>query len=153
MHRLAFAGWNGSVLLRFLVAGFLGITLGVGASEAKSKRLDNETVDTAEFLAKDREAMFSGEQALPLSEFQYKWEAFAKQLDEKYSGFDVKLKTFGTDVRARKAFTHLLYMALRVQQKSALLPTPQELIGHHPFLQELMLEACRVIINRISTSE
>jgi hypothetical protein len=143
MHRLTFADWNPSCVWRLMVVGFLVIVLGVGGSEAKTKRLDNKIVDTAEFLAKDRESAFSGDKALPLSEFQYKWEAFVKQLDETYLGHKIKLTKFGTDVRLRKVFSHLLYLALRVQQKSALTPTPQELVGRHPFLQELMLDgAC-----------
>ena len=143
MARLAFSSRNSSAVWRFLVVGFLGILLGVGGSEAKTKRLDKEAVNTAEFLAKDRESAFAGQKALPLSEFQYKWEAFVKQLDETYLGHTVKLKKFGTDVRMRKVFSHLLYMALRVQQKSSLVPTPQEVVGRHAFLQELVLEgAC-----------
>lgn len=113
------------------------------AVEAKNKRLDKKIVATATELAKDREAHFAGDKAMSLEDFNAQWVDLVGQLDKEYEGHTVKLKTFGTDVAIRKGFTHLLYMALRVQQSSMAEPRVQDVISRHPFLQELTVEgAC-----------
>ncbi|MGA1197273.1 MAG: hypothetical protein ACO36I_12340 [Candidatus Latescibacterota bacterium] len=112
-------------------------------AEAKNKRLNNDLVETVTALAKDREDAFSGREAMTLEEFKTKWTAVIAALNEEYEGHTVKLKTFGTDVAARKGFSHLIYMALRVQQGTQLEPQIQDVISKHPFMQELTIEgAC-----------
>lgn len=112
-------------------------------ADAKNKRLDKKIVEAATVLAKDRESAFAGSEAMPLSDFKAQWAALVTQLDENYHTHTIKLKSFGTDVGIRKSFTHLLYMALRVQQKGELEPLVQDVISRHPFLQELTVEgAC-----------
>ena len=113
------------------------------SADAKNKRLDKDIVETATMLAKDREAAFAGSEAMPLSDFKTQWAVFVTQLDKEYHTHTIKLKSFGTDVGIRKSFTHLLYMALRVQQQGELEPLVQDVISRHPFLQELTIEgAC-----------
>jgi len=125
----------------FLCLLMLSVTVVV--ADAKNKRLDNDIVDTVTALAKDREDAFAGRTAMPLEEFKTKWVAVISALNEEYEGHTIKLKTFGTDVAARKGFSHLIYMALRVQQGTQLEPQIQDVIGKHPFLQELTVEgAC-----------
>jgi len=124
-----------------LVAGVLVLVISARCSEAKTKRLDKRTLKAAVALGKDREAAFAGEEAMPAEEFKERWTAFASQLNEAYGGHEVRLKKFGVDVGYRKGFTHLLYMALKVQTRGTLLSPPvQELVSEHTFLQELSLQ-------------
>ncbi|MDA0711359.1 MAG: hypothetical protein O3B73_14255 [bacterium] len=106
-------------------------------AEARDKMIDGKTADTAAKLANDREAAFSGDEAMPLEAFKSQWTAFANELNETFGGQTVKLKSFGNDVGIRKGFSHLIYMALRVQSGTELTPSAQDLIRQHPFLQEL----------------
>lgn len=109
--------------------------------EAKKKRLNDKILKEAVRLAKDREAKFSGEEAMDNEAFQAAWTAFATALDEEYAGHEVKLKKFGTDVRFRKSFSHVIYMGLRSQTRGLeLKPSAQQVVATHPFLQELILE-------------
>ena len=113
------------------------------SAEAKNKRLDKKIVATATELAKDREAHFAGSKAMSIEDFSSKWSELVAELDKNYEGHTIKLKTFGTDVASRKGFTHLIYMALRVQQKNASEHLVQDVISRHPFLQELTVDgAC-----------
>jgi hypothetical protein len=129
------------VIRLFLCAVMVSAT--AYSAEAKNKRLDKKIVEAATELAKDREAHFAGSKAMSLEEFGVQWTALVAELDKNYEGHTIKLKTFGNDVRTRKGFTHLLYMALRVQEKSTVEPLVQDVIGRHPFLQELTVEgAC-----------
>lgn len=122
---------------------FLMLSVTFAVADAKNKRLDNKIVEEVTSLAKDREDAFSGREAMPLEEFQSQWTALIAALNEEYEGHTIKLKTFGTDVAARKGFSHLIYMALRVQQNTHLEPQIQDVISKHPFLQELTVEgAC-----------
>jgi hypothetical protein len=108
---------------------------------AKRKKLNDEILKEVVKLAKDRESKFAGDAAMDNPTFQAAWKAFADRLDEEYAGHEVKLKKFGTDVRFRKGFSHILYMCLRSQTRSLeLQPTAQEVVANHPFLQELILE-------------
>ena len=112
-------------------------------ADAKTKRLDSKLVEFADVLAKDREASFMGEDAMPIADFQEKWTAFTKLLDKDYAEHTVKLRTFGADVQARKVFTHLIYLALRVAEKAHLDPSPALLVSRHTFLQDLTVSgAC-----------
>ncbi|MDP6039986.1 MAG: hypothetical protein QGG64_15650, partial [Candidatus Latescibacteria bacterium] len=95
--------------LRPLLVGVLGLVLVGGVVDAKTKRMDKTIVKTAEALAKDREAFFAGEDAMPVTDFQAKWTEFASVLDSEYHEHTIKLKTFGADVKVRKVFTHLMY--------------------------------------------
>lgn len=109
--------------------------------EAKQKRLNDKILKAATKLSKDREAKFSGESAMDDEAFQAGWKTFAEKLDAEFAGHPVKLKKFGTDVRYRKGFAHVMYLALRSQTRGLeLKPSAQELVSHHPFLQELVLE-------------
>lgn len=126
---------------RAIFVGVLGGLVLASGVEAKTKKLDKKIVDTAVSLGKDREAAFTREKAMSIEEFKENWQAFAQRLDETYAGHEIKLKTFGPDVRSRKGFTHLLYMVLKVQTAGTVLkPSVQELVAKHPFLQELILE-------------
>lgn len=136
----ALAGKRSALVAKSILIGCLGLLLFAGSVDAKSKKLDNRITKIAEDLAKDRELAFSGGKSMPLADFQQRWTAFAKQLDDEYAGYEIALKTFGTDVKQRNVFTHVMYMAFRVQQKSPLSPMPQEVVARHPFLQELMVE-------------
>ena len=127
-------------LMKPVLMGCLGLSLCVGMADARSKRLDNKITKLAEDLAKDRELAFSGGKAMPLEDFQEQWTAFAKQLNDNYEGYTIALRTFGTDVKQRNVFTHVMYMAFRVQQRSPLTPAPQEVVARHSFLQELMVD-------------
>lgn len=124
-----------SVLFSFLILAVCAST-----TDAKNKRLDKNLVEKATELAKDRENAFAGSEAMPMADFQKEWTALVKELDENYQGHTVKLKKFGTDVAIRKGFSHLIYMALRVQQNTELEPLVQDVIGRHPFMQELTVE-------------
>lgn len=127
---------------RFAVCILL-LSLTAVSADAKNKRIDKDIVNTATMLAKDRENAYAGSEAMPLAEFKAQWKTLVAQLDEEYEGHTIKLKSFGTDVAVRKGFTHLLYMALRVQQTGELDPLVQDVISRHPFLQELTIEgAC-----------
>lgn len=109
--------------------------------EAKRKRLKDDVLKQAITLAKDREAKFSGETAMDNEAFQEAWAVFTEKLNGDYAGHEVRLKKFGTDVRFRKGFAHVMYLALRSQTRGLeLKPTAQDVISKHPFLQELMLE-------------
>jgi hypothetical protein len=110
--------------LRPLLVGVLGLVLVGGVVDAKTKRMDGKIVKIADTLSKDREASFSGEEAMPVANFQEQWTALAKLVDEEYKDHTVRLKTFGNDVRTRKVFTHLMYMALRANQKKAKTANP-----------------------------
>ena len=108
---------------------------------AKQKKLSDQILKEAVSLAKDRESKFSGETAMDNEAFQAAWKAFADRLSADYAGHDVQLKKFGTDVRFRKGFTHIMYMGLRSQTRGLdLQPSAQEVVASHPFLQELVLE-------------
>jgi len=129
--------------LRTLLVGVLGLVLVGSVADAKTKRIDNKIVRIAETLSKDREASFAREEAMPVADFQEQWTALAKLIDESYKDHTVVLKTFGNDIKTRKVFTHLMYMALRVNQKAPLSPSPEEFISRHGFLQELTVDgAC-----------
>ena len=92
-------------------------------------------------LGKDREKKFAGEQAMDNEGFQAAWSSFAEKLNKEFAGHEVRLKKFGTDVRYRKGFTHVMYMALRSQVRGVeLKPSAQEVVAGHSFLQELILE-------------
>jgi hypothetical protein len=94
--------------------------------EAKKKRMKDDILKVAVRLGKDREAKFSGEKA---------------KLDADYAGNEIKLKKFGSDVRFRKGFAHLMYIALRSQTRGMeLKPAAQVVVSRHAFLQGLMLE-------------
>ena len=123
-----------------ILIGCLGLFLCLSPVDAKTKKLDDKITEQAEALAKDREAAFTGEKAMSAADFQKSWTEFAKVFDGEYAGHTVELKTFGTDVRSRKVYTHFMYNAFRMQQKSVLNPSPQEFVVRHPFLQELMTE-------------
>ena len=120
------------------IACLLILSLG---TEAKQKRLNEKILKEVVKLSKDREAKFSGEAAMDNEAWLAGWKEFAEHLDAEFAGEKVKLKRFGTDVRFRKGFAHLLYMGLRSQTHGLeLKPTTQELVGRHTFLQELILE-------------
>ena len=129
--------------LRPLLAGVLGLVIVGSAAGASITRIDKKIVKTADILAKDREASFGGADAMPVTDFQTQWTEFANSLDREYQEHKINLKTFGEDVQVRKVFTHLMYMALRVNQNANLSPAPEELISRHGFLQELTVDgAC-----------
>ncbi len=109
--------------------------------EAKKKRLNDKILKEAMDLGKDREKKFAGEQAMDNEGFQAAWSSFAEKLNKEFAGHEVRLKKFGTDVRYRKGFTHVMYMALRSQVRGVeLKPSAQEVVAGHSFLQELILE-------------
>ena len=108
--------------------------------EAKKKRLKDNILKEAVVLGKDREKKFAGEKAMANAEFQASWTSFIKHLDAEYLGHEVALKKFGSDVRFRKSFTHLMYISLQSQTRGIELePTAQLVVSKYPFLQELML--------------
>ena len=118
----------------------LMLTMITSVADAKNKRLENKVVETATLLAKDREAFFSHSEAMPVVDFMVQWVALVADLDKNYQGHTFELKRFGKDVAIRKGFSHLIYMALRIQQKFDLEPLVQDVISRHPFLQELTVE-------------
>ncbi|MEE2753459.1 MAG: hypothetical protein VX910_05710 [Candidatus Latescibacterota bacterium] len=92
-------------------------------------------------LGKDREKKLAGEKAMSNGVFQDNWATFVDHLDQNYLGHDVSLKKFGTDVRFRKGFAHLMYVSLRSETRGLELdPSAQSVVGKYPFLQELMLQ-------------
>ena len=109
--------------------------------EAKKKRLNDKILKEAMDLGKDREKKFAGEQAMDNEGFQAAWSSFAEKLNKEFVGHEVRLKKFGTDVRYRKGFAHVIYMALRSQIRGVeLKPSAQDVVASHSFLQELILE-------------
>jgi hypothetical protein len=109
--------------------------------EAKKKRMKDDILKVAVRLGKDREAKFSGEKAMDDETFQAGWKSFVDKLDADYAGNEIKLKKFGSDVRFRKGFAHLMYIALRSQTRGMeLKPAAQVVVSRHAFLQGLMLE-------------
>ena len=126
---------------RLFWVGCLGMLVLASGVDAKTKKLDKESLKIAVTLAKDREAAFSREEAMSTEAFQAQWSELAARLDELYGGHKVRLGKFGVDVGYRKGFTHLLYNGLKVQNRvGSLSPSPQKLIAKHPFLQMLVLE-------------
>jgi hypothetical protein len=106
--------------------------------EAKKKRMKDDLLKVAIRLGKDREGKFSGEKAM---DDETDWKSFVDKLDRDYAEHEVKLKKFGTDVRFRNGFAHLMYIALRSQTHGMeLKPAAQVVVSHHAFLQELMVE-------------
>ena len=109
--------------------------------DAKKKRIKDDILKVAVRLVKDRESKFSGEKAMDEETFLAGWKGFVEKLDADYAGHEVKLKKFGSDVRFRKSFTHLMYIALRSQTRGMeLKPAAQVVVSRYAFLQELMLE-------------
>ncbi len=126
---------------RLFWVGCLGMLVLASGVDAKTKKLDKESLKMAVALAKDREAAFAREEAMSTEAFQAKWSELAAQLERLYGGHQVRLGKFGVDVGFRKGFTHLLYIGLKVQNRiGSLSPSPQELIAKHSFLQMLVLE-------------
>lgn len=141
MNFAAFLECSPRRFLPVVLASMVGVLAFVSGVEAKTKRLDDKTLQMAVDLAKDREAAFAREEAMSTEAFEARWTAFAAHLNELYGEHEVRLRKFGTDVRFRKGFTHLLYMAFRVQTRGTLLsPSAQEVVAKHTFLQELVLE-------------
>jgi hypothetical protein len=109
-------------------------------ADAKKKRLKDGILKEAVKLGKDRENKFTGEKAMENEAFQAAWEDFVTHLDADYAGHEIALKKFGTDVRFRKGFAHLMYVALRSETRGVeLKPTAQSVVSRYLFLQELML--------------
>jgi hypothetical protein len=92
-------------------------------------------------LGKDREKKLAGEKAMENRAFQASWTTFVDHLDAEYYGHEVALKKFGSDVRFRKSFAHLMYVSLCSQTRGVELnPSAQSVVSRYPFLQELMLQ-------------
>ena len=137
---------KGESIVRCVVTTSIGIFIGLSlcpapSVDAKAKKLDDKTLAMAKQLAKDREAAFSGEKAMPLNEFQQGWKLLAARLDELYSGHKVRVNKVGAHVRFRMGFSHLTFMGLKVHTRvTPLKPSPGELVAGYPFLQELVLD-------------
>ncbi len=109
--------------------------------DAETKKLDDKSLSMAKRLAKDREAAFSGEKAMPMNEFQQGWQLLAARLNELYAGHTVRMNKVGAHVRFRMGFSHLTYMGLKVHTRvTPLDPSPGELVAGYPFLQELVTD-------------
>ena len=111
------------------------------SADAKTKKLDDQSLSMAKRLAKDREAAFAGDKAMPLNEFKQDWERLAARLNELYAGHKVRVNKVGAHVRFRMGFSHLTYIGLKVHTRvTPLHPSPGELVSAYPFLQELVVD-------------
>ncbi len=136
----------GETIVRFVLTTSVGFFICLSACpapsvDAETKKLDDKSLSMAKRLAKDREAAFSGEKAMPINEFQQSWKLLAARLDELYAGHNVRVNKVGAHVRFRMGFSRLTYIGLKVHTRvTPLEPSPGELVAGYPFLQELVTD-------------